>query len=134
MLVNLIENASRHGGPATAIELTVRAEHGSAIITVADNGPGIPPDKREEVFQPFRRLNLDRGTPGAGLGLALVKAVAVRHHARVTLSDNNPGLKVTLLFPPMRAPLPWPERKSDIAAAPARIAAPAATPAEVPQP
>lgn len=134
MLVNLIENASRHGGPATAIELTVRSEHGSAVITVADNGPGIPPDKREEVFQPFRRLNLDRGTPGAGLGLALVKAVAVRHHARVTLSDNNPGLKVTLSFPPMRAPLPWPERKSDIAAAPARIAAPAATPAEVPQP
>ena len=132
MLVNLIENASRHAGPGAAIELAVREEHGSAIITVADNGPGIPPDKREEVFQPFRRLNLARGTPGAGLGLALVKAVAIRHHARVTLSDNKPGLQVTLSFPPMLAPLPWPERKISAAAAVPAIAA--AAPAEAPQP
>jgi signal transduction histidine kinase len=105
MLVNLIENASRHAGSGAAIALAVRAEAGGAIVTVADNGPGIPADKREDVFQPFRRLNAERGTPGAGLGLALVKAVAVRHHARIVLDDNAPGLRVTLAFPPMRAPL-----------------------------
>lgn len=111
MLVNLIENASRHAGSGAAISLEVRAEAGGAIIVVADNGPGIPADKREEVFQPFRRLNAERNSPGAGLGLALVKAVAARHHASVALSDNGPGLKVTLSFPPMRAPLDWTERR-----------------------
>ena len=131
MLVNLIENASRHAGPAAAIELAVHAEHGSAVITVADNGPGIPSDKREEVFQPFRRLNLARGTPGAGLGLALVKAVATRHHARVTLSDNKPGLRVTVSFPPMRSPLPWPERKAGAPIAVQAIAPPMPAPAQV---
>jgi signal transduction histidine kinase len=100
MLVNLIENASRHAGPESVIELGVRTDDGGTIVTVADSGPGIPPDKREEVFEPFRRLNESRGTPGSGLGLALVKAVATRHHARVTLGDNHPGLRVTVYFPP----------------------------------
>ncbi len=104
MLVNLIENASRHAGKGTVIEMAVGASDGGAVVTIADTGPGIPPALREEVFRPFRRLNDERGAPGAGLGLALVKAVATRHHARVELSDNNPGLKVTLSFPPMRAP------------------------------
>ncbi len=104
MLVNLIENASRHAGKGTVIEMGVAASQGGAVVTIADTGPGIPASLREEVFRPFRRLNDERGAPGAGLGLALVKAVAARHHARVELGDNNPGLKVTLSFPPMRAP------------------------------
>jgi signal transduction histidine kinase len=99
MLVNLIENASRHAGPGAHIELAVRTAADRTMIVVADDGPGIPADRREEVFQPFRRLNESRGAPGAGLGLALVKAVASRHHARVSLGDNHPGLRVTLDFP-----------------------------------
>lgn len=105
MLVNLIENASRHAGAGARIALAARSDGGGAVVVVADNGPGIPPDKREEVFEPFRRLNESRGTPGAGLGLALVKAVATRHHARVTLADNHPGLRVSLHFPPVPPPL-----------------------------
>lgn len=100
MLVNLIENASRYGGDGAVIDLDVRALGAAAVVSVADNGPGIPASQREAVFQPFRRLNDSRNSPGAGLGLALVKAVATRHHARVELSDNNPGLRVTLTFPP----------------------------------
>jgi signal transduction histidine kinase len=124
MLVNLIENASRHAGPAAQIELAVSANgDGGAVIEVADSGPGIPADKRDEVFQPFRRLNASRGTPGAGLGLALVKAVATRHHARVVLGDNAPGLRVTLSFPPMQAPALVVERKR-VPAAPIAEAAP----------
>jgi len=122
MLVNLIENASRHAGPGARISLLVRADSAQTAIIVADNGPGIPPDKRDEVFQPFRRLNADRGSPGAGLGLALVKAVATRHHARIQLGDNGPGLRVTITFPPIPEPLPWPERQ---ATTPAVITAPA---------
>jgi len=101
MLVNLIENASRYAGAGAVIELSIRADEGGTIVTVADSGPGIPADKREEVFEPFRRLSESRGTPGSGLGLALVKAVATRHHARVTLGDNHPGLRVTVYFPPL---------------------------------
>lgn len=103
MLVNLIENASRHAGPGTTIDLGVQSEQGAAMIVVADNGPGIPVAQRDDVFQPFRRLDAARNTPGAGLGLSLVKAVANRHHARIELGDNAPGLKVTLHFPPMQA-------------------------------
>ncbi len=122
MLVNLIENASRHAGPGARIALAVGANgDGGAMIEIADDGPGIPADKRDEVFQPFRRLNASRGTPGAGLGLALVKAVATRHHARVVLGDNAPGLRVTLSFPPMRAPSLATDRHR-LPAAPAPIA------------
>lgn len=108
MLVNLIENASRHAGGGARITLATRAEAESAVIVVADNGPGIPAERREEVFEPFRRLSESRGTPGAGLGLALVKAIATRHQARVSLGDNHPGLRVTLEFP--TAPTPGPAR------------------------
>jgi signal transduction histidine kinase len=134
MLVNLIENASRYAGPAARITLLVRADSAQTAIIVADNGPGIPPDKRDEVFQPFRRLNADRGSPGAGLGLALVKAVTTRHHARIVLGDNQPGLRATVTFPPVLESLPWAERQA--AAAPASPAAassvPAAEPAALP--
>lgn len=104
LLVNLIENASRHGGPGVGIEVGIGVENGGALITVADNGPGIPADKREDVFKPFFRMNAERNSLGTGLGLALVKAVAVRHRAAVQLADNNPGLKVTVAFPPDRQP------------------------------
>ncbi len=100
MLVNLIENASRYGGDGAVIDLAVEAEDGATVLSIADNGPGIPASQREAVFQPFRRLNASRNSPGAGLGLALVKAVATRHRARVELSDNHPGLRVKLTFPP----------------------------------
>jgi signal transduction histidine kinase len=109
MLVNLIENASRHAGRGARIALSIQAVNGATAIVVADNGPGIPADKREDVFRPFRRLNVSRGTPGAGLGLALVKAIASRHHAHIALGDNQPGLRVTVTFPPL--PTPVPERR-----------------------
>ena len=99
MLVNLIENAGRYAGAGATISLSVRTLDGQAVIVVADTGPGIPADKREEVFEPFHRLNADRGSAGAGLGLALVKAVTARHHARIVLGDNGPGLIATITFP-----------------------------------
>ena len=66
--------------------------------SVADTGPGIPVDARAKVFQPFYRLETSRSTPGSGLGLALVAAIADLHRIRVELSSNEPGLKVSLGF------------------------------------
>ena len=71
-------------------------------LTVADNGPGIPADQRDKVVQRFFRLEASRSTPGSGLGLSLVAAAAKLHRARLSLEDNNPGLRAALarLDPP----------------------------------
>ena len=70
------------------------------MLTVSDNGPGIPEPEREKVLRRFYRLEKSRTTPGNGLGLAVVKAVADLHHASIELGDNKPGLRVVLRFPP----------------------------------
>jgi signal transduction histidine kinase len=65
---------------------------------VADTGSGIPEEEREAVLRRFYRLEKSRTTAGSGLGLALVKAIADLHDAVLTLSDNGPGLRVTIRF------------------------------------
>ncbi len=98
MLANLVENAIRHTPAGASIELGLRRDAGRPVGIVADSGLGIPPEAREKVFQRFYRLDPSRSTAGAGLGLALVAAVAEIHGIAVDLSDNAPGLKVTLTF------------------------------------
>jgi signal transduction histidine kinase len=70
------------------------------VIAVADDGPGIPDDECQHVFKRFYRLERSRHTPGNGLGLSLVAAVARLHGARIEMVDNRPGLKCRLRFPP----------------------------------
>jgi signal transduction histidine kinase len=65
---------------------------------VADDGPGIPPQDRERVTQRFVRLETSRNSPGTGLGLSLVAAVARLHEAQLAFNDNHPGLRATLTF------------------------------------
>jgi signal transduction histidine kinase len=96
MLANLVENAVRHGRAGGRIELAVAARE----ITVADDGPGIPATEREHVFRRFHRLDAARSTPGSGLGLALVRAVAELHGIKITLADAAPGLRLRLALPP----------------------------------
>lgn len=98
-LGNLLENAVRHTPPGTAVSVTLQTG-ASVTLTVADNGPGIPENAREDALRPFHRLDPSAGREGTGLGLALVRAVAERHGAALVLGDNGPGLSVTLSFPP----------------------------------
>ncbi len=70
----------------------------SPVISIADDGPGIPADEHEHVFKRFYRLEQSRYTPGNGLGLSLVAAVARLHDARIEMLDNSPGLKLRLRF------------------------------------
>jgi signal transduction histidine kinase len=105
MLVNLVENALRHTPPGAHIELALRATDEGPVGIIADTGPGIPAEAREKVFRRFFRLEQSRTSPGSGLGLSLVAAVADLHGIRIELGDNRPGLKVTLTFPPSRAHL-----------------------------
>ncbi len=100
MLANLVENAVRHGREGGRVEVALeRAPGGGAVVTVADDGAGVPPAERERVFRRFHRLDAARSSPGTGLGLALVRAVADLHGAAVELSDNAPGLRVAVSVP-----------------------------------
>lgn len=104
MIANLIDNAIRHARPGAEIRVMgSRAAHG-VELGVADTGPGIPDHEREKVLRPFYRLETSRTTEGSGLGLSLVAAIAKRHRARLTLLDNNPGLRVSLQFPSYSVP------------------------------
>ena len=97
-IANLLDNALKYGGSGT-IAITLGQRDGRALIEVADQGPGIPEADRESVLDRFVRLEPSRSTPGNGLGLSLVRAVARRHDGTVTLADNNPGLKAQIEFP-----------------------------------
>ena len=98
-LANLLDNAIKYTPSGGRIQMAVT--QGRKAI-VADTGPGIPPDGMEKVLGRFVRLEQSRSTPGSGLGLSLVAAVATLHQAKLTLEDNGPGLRVTLEFPDAR--------------------------------
>lgn len=98
-LANLVSNAARH---ADAISITGHRDHRYLTVTVDDDGPGIPPDMREEVFKPFLRLddarNQDEG--GSGLGLAIARDIARSHGGDITLGDSPMGgLRATVRVP-----------------------------------
>ena len=90
-VVNLIRNAIDHGGGKGAIVIRIGA---AGIIDVCDEGPGIPVAEREQVFEPFHRINTN--SSGAGLGLNLVQKAAELHRGRVTFLDLDPGFGVRL--------------------------------------
>jgi signal transduction histidine kinase len=95
VIANLIENALRHSPPGPVV-LTVDG----TTITVADRGPGIPAAEQQTVLRRLYRLDRSRSTPGSGLGLALVDAIVKLHGGTLNLSDNAPGLRVTVEFQP----------------------------------
>ena len=95
---NLVENAIRHSGQGATIFVSAAANGVTVEAAVSDNGPGVPVSERERVLRRFGRLEASRSTPGTGLGLTLVNAIADLHGASLQLSDNRPGLKVTITF------------------------------------
>lgn len=103
MIANVIENAIKHSPTGASIGLVTSKSPSTIVVAVNDSGPGIPTEERGRVFQRFYRLERSRTTPGSGLGLSLVEAIAALHHISIELTDNAPGLRVTLRFQsPMR--------------------------------
>jgi signal transduction histidine kinase len=100
-IANLVDNAIKHGRAGGRVTVAVECADGETVISVADDGPGIPVDEREHVFKRFYRLEQSRYTPGHGLGLSLVAAVARLHGARIEVLDNAPGLQFKLRFAPV---------------------------------
>jgi signal transduction histidine kinase len=101
-IANLLDNALKYT-PAGTVTLSARRSGDMARIEVADSGPGVPLDRREAVFDRFVRLEGSRSTPGNGLGLSLVRAVAKLHGGEVWLEDNEPGLKAIFILPTSEA-------------------------------
>lgn len=99
LFANLIENAVRHSPKGTRIDVGLKTIGERHIAVVSDNGPGIPVEERENVFRRLYRLERERSTPGSGLGLSLVAAIAELHGASIELLDNAPGLRVEVSFP-----------------------------------
>ena len=97
--INLLDNALRHTPAGTDIDVSLTRHDDAAIIMVSDRGPGIPPDNRERVFARFARLESSRSTPGHGLGLSLVSAIACAHGGAASLHDHQPGVTVMLTIP-----------------------------------
>jgi signal transduction histidine kinase len=95
-LSNLIDNALKYAPVNGAIDVVAVRADGRAEISVSDNGPGICDAERSKVVERFYRGDASRGTPGVGLGLSLVQAVAKLHGSTLELSDRNPGLRVAL--------------------------------------
>ncbi len=104
LLDALVDNAVRYTPRGGRVDVSSGLDAGRPVLEVADTGPGIPPAERERVFDRFYRLPAT-AEPGSGLGLAVVKAIARRHGAAVTLGDTpGGGLTVRVLFPAPAAP------------------------------
>ncbi len=84
------------------IRVATHRENGSALLTVADHGRGIPAEDRGRAIERFVRLEPSRSRPGVGLGLSPASAVARLHGGELRLEDNSPGLRVTLALPAQR--------------------------------
>lgn len=101
-LSNVVDNAIKYSADATdkpTVSVTLAAGEGGWVLTVTDNGAGIPEDQRERATERFVRLEQSRSQPGSGLGLSLAKAIVNFHGGRLELSDANPGLSVRMVFP-----------------------------------
>lgn len=98
-LVNLVENALRHTPPGTKITVGTIDRITSIHLFVADDGLGVPATDRARIFERFVRLESARSTPGHGLGLSMVAAIADLHGAPLATEDASPGLTVSLIFP-----------------------------------
>ncbi|MBT8214232.1 MAG: HAMP domain-containing histidine kinase [Acidimicrobiia bacterium] len=98
---NLVDNAAHHA--TSRVDITISTNHESAVIDVADDGPGIPPEDLERIFDRFTRVDTSRTRPqgGAGLGLAIAHQIADSHHGNLTAKNRSPsdGAQFTLTLP-----------------------------------
>ena len=93
VLGNLVRNAIVHTPSSSPIEITLGSDQGLAHVSIVDHGPGLPPEARDRIFEPFYRADPSRSrdSGGAGLGLSIVNAVVAAHHGRVRVIDTAGG-------------------------------------------
>ncbi len=94
LVANLIDNAIRHTPAGSRIEVGSLRDGDCGQLIVADNGAGVPASEQKRIFERFYRVDSARTTPGDGLGLSLVAAIADLHGAQIVACDNGPGLRI----------------------------------------
>jgi two-component system sensor histidine kinase TctE len=99
MLYNLVDNALLYTPAGGKVTVKIQREAGEIVLSVIDNGPGIPKDEREKVFERFHRI-MDSGHEGSGLGLAIVMEIVQLHQANIEISDDplKKGLNIQVSF------------------------------------
>ncbi|MEO5494998.1 MAG: HAMP domain-containing sensor histidine kinase [Sphingomonas sp.] len=100
-LTNLLDNAIVHTPRGSHIELMLDGDDHWARFSVSDDGPGVPPKDRDNILRRFFRGEASRTTPGNGLGLSFVAAVAVAHGGDIVVANAAPGLRITVVLPRM---------------------------------
>jgi signal transduction histidine kinase len=103
-VVNLLDNALKFTPPGGTVRLTAHMSEGAVEVCVADDGPGMPPADRARAGERFFRADAARSTPGSGLGLSLVRAVAALHGGELVLSETHPGARQPGLSATLRLP------------------------------
>lgn len=100
-LDNVIRNAIRHTAAGTSVEIAIEGHPGEAVVSVRDQGPGVPEEMLASIFKPFFRVENDRGrdSGGIGLGLAIAQRAIVLHHGEISAHNAQPGLIVDLRLP-----------------------------------
>jgi signal transduction histidine kinase len=96
---NLLDNASKYAGEGAHIRVSLHAREHEVELCVEDDGPGMSAQLRERAFDRLVRGEDHRGSPGSGLGLSVVRAIALHHGAQCRLEPLAPGLRVRLVFP-----------------------------------
>jgi two-component sensor histidine kinase len=97
-IINLLDNAIKYSPQAGHIQLTLSMRDRQPLLSIADNGPGIPVEEHDKVMERFYRMDQSRSQHGSGLGLSLVAAVAQTQNASLKFNDNHPGVIAELLL------------------------------------
>jgi two-component system sensor histidine kinase KdpD len=114
VLVNLLENAGKYTPPGSTVRIGAVTSGDKLLVSVSDNGPGLPPGQEEEIFEKFTRGERESATSGVGLGLAICRAIVEAHHGRIW-AENNPagGARFTFTLP-LGTPPELPDPASDL--------------------
>jgi signal transduction histidine kinase len=100
VFVNIIDNGIKYGGQLTKIVITFTQQQAGCLISIADNGPGIPDEYKKSIFNRYQRLNKE-GVEGTGLGLAIVKHIIELHNGKVWVEDNKGGGAIFKVWLPL---------------------------------
>jgi len=133
LIVNLVDNALRHNAPHGRVYISTRSEDDHAILSIANDGPKVPPAEIDRLFLPLQRLHTDRSTnpDGLGLGLSIVHAIATAHDATLTTTARHEGgLAIEVTFPASAAaPAPVDANRARVTTGPStRQSSPGTTP------
>jgi signal transduction histidine kinase len=99
LIANLLDNVQVHTPAGTTVRLQLLADGGTARLSAQDDGPGVAASDRAQLLRRFFRAEASRTTPGNGLGLSLVAAVAAAHDGAVACEDAQPGLRMIITLP-----------------------------------